>query len=341
MAQYGVTIAGVHYYIPQQGQRKHSALYACLDGITRNAGFFGLQYENWRRIRLLDLVYEIAYSLPDGPPPADELVLDIRLSLADDTYLGFPPFGKQASAYGHVDVVVDHDVKLVGIGEALARGDVESGTMLDAYCKRYALPNILMHGRHYISPDSASVELLEDAILVGKVGSVLEIGAGVGICGVAAERHGITDYTFVDVSPTVCENLRRRFPRYNVRCGDAMSFSFDRDWDVVLIGLPYELNPILLERLGEMLSYRCGMVIFQSGCRHFFSFEHDWLMGRQDECWPWYRQEQSLDKHFRYTLEPSVDWQLAAVGCHDQTIYRNLLDRQKSRRAVEDFVLTL
>src|SRR5258706_12551264 len=110
MNEYGVTITGAHYYIPRQGQRKHSALYACLDGTTRNAGFFGLRYENWRRVRLLDLVYETAYSLPGGPPPADELVLDMRLTLADDAYLGIPPFGQQASAYGHLDVVVDHDV---------------------------------------------------------------------------------------------------------------------------------------------------------------------------------------------------------------------------------------
>ncbi len=70
--------------------------------------------------------------------------------------------------------------------------------MLPESPPRTTIDEILKHGWHCISPDSSSVEALEAVCDAQKVSSVLEIGAGVGICGIAAERRGIKDFTFVD-----------------------------------------------------------------------------------------------------------------------------------------------
>ena len=336
----GVIITGVQWYVPQQGQHKKKALYACLQGTTANAFFFGEEYTNRRRTHLMDLAYESAFSLP-GKPPADELALDIRLSLSSDAFAGEPLIIPQRTTAENPDVTREHDVKLVRLADAMASGDVEEGTMFPTYCRRYSLDHILMHGGHHISPDSASVDLLEDILQITAVGSVLEFGAGVGTCGAAAHRRGVRDYTFVDISPVVCRHVSWLFPQYRVIQADALAWRMDRHWDVVLVSTPYELDPWFLERQGETLAKSCRIAVFQSGCRAFFDWEHDWLMGRLDRRWPWLRTAQTLSGHFPYVEEYSVDWQLAAVGCQEEVLAKTLSGCRASGATVRSLYRSL
>lgn len=209
------------------------------------------------------------------------------------------------------EVVFESFSDLVGLGK------IRENSMFFRHCTKYGLEHVLRQGYSYISPDCASVEALEAIASVREVRSVLEIGAGVGICGRAAERLGIQDYTFVEVRPEVCRYVRERLP-YPVVEKNAFDFAFDRNWDVVLMGMDYELNPWFLAEKGEELARHASLVVFQSGCPAFFELEHDWINGKHDVSnWPWWSVTQTLPHYFLTGFTCAYDWQLATVAGHD------------------------
>lgn len=314
----GISVEGLHYFLTspyQRFSRRKRGIAVCFDAITHNPHFFGKTYENWRRIKLVDLAFQVAAEKVAILLPDHELYADIKMGLREPFNLGSPAFEGLKLAETAVDVTADNSVRFVEVSRLLESGVLEPDCTLHRYCERYGVPHILQHGRHYISPDSSSVEALEAICDTQKVESVLEIGGGVGTCGVAAERRGIKDYTFVDLSPEVCNYLRSRFPSYKVTQANAFEFPFDRRWDLVLMGVPYELNPWFLAKKGSELSACAEMVVFQSGCTAFFQFEHEWIFGKYGFTqWPWWRFSQTLRRYYQYIYEMALDWQTCIIA---------------------------
>ncbi len=319
----GLELTGLHYFATNPGrvsQKKCRGLAVCFDIVTNNPNLFGMDYQNWRRVRLLEFCFEVGFDFLTKAFPGHEVWLDTKVRLQKPVALSLPFGGDEKKLKAKsVDVTGDNDVYFMSVEDMLARGEMEAGCTLHQYAQRYGLDKILKHGWHCISPDSSSVEALEAICDTQEVWSVLEVGAGVGVCGVAAQRRGIRDFTFVDTSPIVCQYLAQRFPEYKVTHGDAFKINLDRHWDVVLIGIPYELNPWLLAERGAELARHCQVVVFQSGCTGFFEYEHDWIMGSgQHTAWDWWRARQTADYHFGEVFELALDWQICVVAGHDK-----------------------
>jgi hypothetical protein len=123
----------------------------------------------------------------------------------------------------------------------------------------------------------------------------------------------------LDINPKVADFLKQRHA--NVIEGDIFRFEFDKKYDVVSIGIQYELLPSFLEKKGKELSQSAGMVIIQSGCTGFFEFEHDWIMGKKDSTdtidkWPWFKDTQTIRKYFPNVAEVMWEYQTAIIASH-------------------------
>jgi hypothetical protein len=312
----GLELESIRWFEPRQFQMRKKGLCVCVDAVTENPSYFGDPYENFRRISLIDGIHGYAGAQLAKEFPDRQICMDIYVRLRA-AHIRRPNSRKPAASSlknGLVDVTADNEVRFMGIKELIALGKTDLNSMFAHYCERYGLEHVLRHGPSYISPDSASVEFLEAFAAARPNPSILEIGAGVGICGKAAQRLGIRDLTFVDLNSDVCRYLRDRFD-YTVMNVNAFNFSFDRHWDLVLIGIPYELNPWFLEKKGNELASHCDLAAFQSGTPAFFEFEHDWILGKNRiGPWPWLRPEQSLPFHFAEVYENAFDWQYCAIG---------------------------
>jgi SAM-dependent methyltransferase len=316
LASIGLELTGLHYYIGSQKRRRHNGIFIAFDAVTHNPHFFGKAYENSRRISLMALAYQVLGEKIGKMFPEKEFCLDINVYLREP-YKSGEPFAVSPLIESEVDVTQDNNVQYVPLKDIVESGIIDEGSMLHRYCTRYDLDCVLKHGGHYISPDSVSVEALEAIAAAGNINSVLEIGCGVGICPRAAERLGIMDFTSVDASPVVCDYLRENF-QYPVVEKSAFDFTFDRRWDLVLMGMPYELNPLFLEKRGKDLAEHCSTVVFQSGITAFYEFEHDLIFGGSARArnWPWWRKKQSIRNYFGTCWQSSFDWQLATIGTH-------------------------
>lgn len=316
----GVNVTGAHYFVPEGSQtlqKKCRGIYLCFDGTTRNLSLLGKDYDNRRRLKLIDLAYEVAGNAMDKLFPGQEICLDVYVQPEKPYFEDESAFACAALEDGSVDVNTDNNVAFVKLKSLMQSGEVEAGSTFHKYCERYHLEHVLRHGWHYISPDSSSVEAFEAICRTKKVNSVLEIGAGVGICGAAARMLGIEDFTFVDSNPVVCQYLEEKFP-YKTVPADAFSFDFNRHWDVILVGIPYELNPWFLARRGLELARCCETVVFQSGSTAFFEFEHDWILGSKKlATWPWWEKEQTVGFYFPHLMEAALDWQTCIVATQD------------------------
>ena len=136
----------------------------------------------------------------------------------------------------------------------------------------------------------------------------------------------------MDTSPVVCRYLAQRFPDYKVIQGDAFGINFDRYRDVVLVGIPYELNPWLLAKKGTDLFWHCHVAVFQSGCTAFFQHEHDWVRGSEKKIgWPWWEPDQTAPHHFSQVVELGLDWQTCVVAGDDKQGMRRIRGRMKER----------
>lgn len=313
LAPYGFAVIGTRTFIPHNFQRKRQGICLGFDVATHHPHALGMPYDNARRIALLDTLYETLGADVYGHFLDHQICLDVYPHLREPFADAVWPVSAHAGR--SQDVTKDNAVAFVPIQSLLESGEVEKGSDFDVYCQKYALPHILRHGPHYISPDTLSVEALEAIHQCRPLCSVLEIGGGVGISGVAAERLGIEDYTFVELNPTVCAHLQNRFPQYTVINQSGLDTSFDRHFDLVLMGMPYELNAAFLERQGQELAEHSSFVVFQSGTPAFFEFEHDWIMGKRGfERWPWWKPEQTLPQYFPHVQQTRFDWQLGAMA---------------------------
>jgi len=331
----GLNIVGLHYFIAQPGQRKNKGIFVCFDGFTHNPHFFGKDsYENRRRIKMLDTIFEIGFERLKKMFPTFELTLDAYVKLRKPHIFTSPIFENLELKSGMVDVFTDREMRFVDLDYLLKTGEVEEGSTFFRDCREYGIAHILKQGRHHISPDNSSVKALEAILDGGGVESILEMGSGVGICGIAAQKRGIADFTFVDSNQTVCEYLKEK-SGYPVICADAFAFEFNRHYDVVLMGLPYELNPWFLETRGNILAKHCDVVLFQSGTPAFFEFEHDWIFGQKHfSTWSWWNKKQTIKAHFPYWTELRLEWQLIIVAAKSRRRFAAVTENLKKRNFV-------
>ncbi len=315
---FGLKVASLHYAVCFPGQRKRGALFVAFDCITHNPDFFGLAtYRNSRRIQLLGLANRILDKSFTEYFPGLEIIFDAYVRL-ERPFVAAPIVELEAlrASDGLVDVTQNNAVRFVEWRQLLKSGEIEINSTFYEDCSRYKLSHILMHGRHHISPDNISVAALEAALDSGLFQSFLEIGAGVGVCGQAAKQRGVKDFTFADINADVCDYVSRNVG-YSAICCDALSFDFDRPRDLILIGIPYELNPWFLEKRGRELADSCETAIFQSCCPALFDFEHDWIMGnRHFQNWPWWSIKQTLGEYFPHVFAFQRNWQVIAVASH-------------------------
>ena len=321
-APLGLTVTGLNYYQPRRFQLEKKGLCLAFDAQTHNPMLYGPSYDNAIRTDLQGKVFGVALAdlqklLPDVP----HICLDLYPRLV-------PPFKDHAHVC-RIDQEVwknrlvdvfkqDADIFLDDVAELRKAGRIEEGSDFDIYTKRYGLTHVMRHGPFiHISPDTLSVEALESLLDQRDIKSILEIGCGVGTCGIAASRRGVKDFTCVEVNPKACTHLRKVLPDSTVVEQSAFDFTFDRDYDLVLIGIPYELSPWLLQKKGEELADHADTVVFQSGMTCMYDQEHDWIMGKgreQRAYWPWWKASQELSTYFPHVAETSFDWQLGAIA---------------------------
>lgn len=322
-APLGITVTGCHYWMPQPPQtlqKKKKGICLCFDATTHNPHLFGKEYQNQYRIKLLDLCYQVAWQKMNQLFPEHEILLDIYVKPAKPFVCQESPFESPARepklAKGLVDVTKDNEVYFVELETLVSSGEIEKDSTIDRYCQRYNLKHVLKHGRHFISPDSSTVEAFEAIAETEKVKSVLEVGAGVGISGQAVQKMGIPYFKFLDSSPKVCKYLKNNYP-FPVIEGNVLYLDLYRDYDgdVILIGLPYELNPYFLSKKGWQLPCSYWTAVWQSGCTAFFEFEHDWLMGKAHfHDWPWWKPHQTVPFYFPAVLEMALEWQTCIIA---------------------------
>ncbi len=323
----GIFITGCHYWVPRPNQtlqKKKKGICLCFDAITRNPWLFGEEYHNQYRIKLLDLCYQTAWQEMSQLFPNHEILLDIYVKLDKPFVYDESPFKFGARrpelTQGSVDVTKDNEVYLVELATVVNSGEVEIGSTIHRYCLKYGLKHVLKHGRHFISPDSSTVEAFEAIAETKEVRSVLEVGAGVGISGRAAQKMGIPYFKFLDSSPVVCGYLKNNYP-YQIIEGNVLGLDLYKDYrgDVILMGLPYELNPHFLSKKGWQLPCSYQTAVWQSGCAAFFEFEHDWLMGKEHfHDWPWWKPHQTVPFYFSAVLEMSLEWQTCIIAATNQ-----------------------
>ncbi|PIR52212.1 hypothetical protein COU77_01695 [Candidatus Peregrinibacteria bacterium CG10_big_fil_rev_8_21_14_0_10_49_16] len=320
----GLTITGLRHYEPRRFQMEKNGVLLCLEAKTHNPHFYGEHYDNGVRTDLQGKVFgSIEQDIRRVFPEAKHVCLDIAPRLV-------PPFEIKES-YDSVDPNVwkhrlvdvfqnDEDIFLDDVEKLRREGNIEDGSDFDIYTKKYGLTHVMRHGPFiYISPDTLPVEILEALLDQRNIRSVLEIGGGVGTCGKAARRRGITDYTFVEVNPKAAAHLRATLSDYTVVEQSGFDFEFDRDYDLVLLGMPYELNPWFIQKKGRGLAQHSDTVIFQSGMTCMYDQEHDWILGKNQHHrnnFPWWHQSQELGTYFPNVVETSFDWQLGVIASH-------------------------
>lgn len=313
-ATIGLDVTRLRYTIAPDQKAPGHGVWILFDAETANREYFGDRYSNQRRMELLGDTYRLLYGSAHANLSGAPFWLDTFVTLrASDA----PAASAAPGAHGlngMVDVNTDNQVEFLTVQDAISRGELKPGSPLEAYCARYGGSHVLKHGPHYISPDPITVEALEAFVTARGTRSFLEIGSGVGLSASIAKREGFEDFRFVDLNPEVVAYLSARNPGKVVH-SDAFDYRFDRQWDLVQLGLPYELVPHFLERRGAELARMTDAVVIQSGCLTFFEFEHAWMKGdARFGAWPWYRPEQSLTAHFPYVIESTHGFQTCLIG---------------------------
>ncbi|OGZ98446.1 MAG: hypothetical protein A3C07_04470 [Candidatus Sungbacteria bacterium RIFCSPHIGHO2_02_FULL_47_11] len=330
LAELELNVTGVHYYVPERAQAWRKGIYISFDVHTKNPESFGQTFEVARRQAPQKLMYTVlGVKLIRSLFPDREVLLDVYVHLKRP--MSHPSI-QYATATKDVLDFTEMYVSYKRPSSLIQSGEIEEGSTLLRYCKKYGLPHVMKQGTHYASPDSSSVEALEAICTTQEVKSVLEIGGGVGTCGRAAQFNGIRDFTFVDVNPIACQYLRRHFTRFRVAEENAFTFQFNRHWDVILMGIGYLQNPWFLEKRGQDLADHCSVVIFQSGITTFCEFEHDWICGKAEFApWPWWTVFQTLRPYFPHVWETSFDWQTCVIGAHKNVNVALLQKRMRQR----------
>lgn len=317
----GLHVTGFHYYQPRRFQMEREGLCLCFDAETHNQMLYGPTYENGIRTDLQGKVFGTILGDLQKILPGQHICLDIYPKLVPPFEGGGGKYIVSPDLWKHrlVDVFKgDEDIFLDPVDDLRAQRRIEEGSDFDVLTKKYGLTHVLRHGPFiYISPDTFSPESVEALLDQRSIRSILEIGCGVGTCGIAAARRGITDYTCVELSPKACVHLTNVLPNFTVMQQDAFDFAFDRHYDLFLMGIPYEFQPWFLERKGKEMATHCAMAVFNSGMTCMYDQEHDWILGRGDRrAWPWWKKEQELGSYFPNVAETSYDWQLGAVASH-------------------------
>src|SRR3989344_3896831 len=113
---YGLDLMGLHYFTTQphqRSQKKLKCLSVCFDAATNNINFFGAEYDNWRRVQLVELAYEIGFEFLSQCFPGFEIWLDFKIHLRG-SFVAREPFSKGPDLKDKsVDVTNDNDVYFV------------------------------------------------------------------------------------------------------------------------------------------------------------------------------------------------------------------------------------
>ncbi len=73
---------------------------------------------------------------------------------------------------------------------------------------------------------------------------VLDVACGTGVLLSDYKKRNVKSVTGIDISPKMAEIAQRKFPEFNIFCGDAEFYSFDKQFDVVMIynAFPHFVN---------------------------------------------------------------------------------------------------
>jgi hypothetical protein len=198
------------------------------------------------------------------------------------------------------------DAQIVPVSELLVKGRITEDSEIYRTATRYGLTEVCMSGGQIVSPDPSTVEMFQHIQAASHVGSVLEIGGGVSPIALQAQRTGIKDVTIVDYSSNVYTYLKSRQPDYQVLRGNALDRDFmlpilNRSYDLVILGIDYELQPEFMKEFGEILGTNATWLVVQSGSPGFYQFEHNALMGEAPaSSWSWWDANMRVGKHFRH-----------------------------------------
>lgn len=102
-------------------------------------------------------------------------------------------------------------------------------------------------------------DVVEAILLNGGVGEgtdILDIACGTGVLFPYYYEKGVASVTGIDISTEMVKIAKKKFPRSTVINGDAEGFSFERQFDVIMIynAFPHFMNPdSLFENLYKYL----------------------------------------------------------------------------------------
>jgi hypothetical protein len=78
--------------------------------------------------------------------------------------------------------------------------------------------------------------------------------------------------------------------------------------------MQYKLDPFFLEARGKELAGLCDYLIIQSGCTTLFEHENNWILGRLNPDWPWFKREQTVGNYFPNVRQTIYGYQTAIIA---------------------------
>jgi len=327
LAEKSIYVKGARWTSFENQRAKGDSLVICVSTVVPDL-FFGRKYgtDEWisQRRSLIGSLY--GTSLYNN---LSKIVPETRV------YLDAYPVSEEKNYVITSEPAVNDDVEVISVSKLLEQGTIQKEGGIYKSCLKYGLSEALLESGHLVSPDPITIESFQAIYKSRGTESVLEIGAGVSPSALFAEKKGIKDYTLIDFSENVTDYISKRHPDYKTIRGSGLDSRLmlpvlDRHYDVILLGMPYELNPAFIGDFGTALD--ADFLSIQSGCPGFYQWEHEMLMGKENtRDWPWWNEKIVVGNNFPVALETSFSYQHCIIAAKNNPdtgkLVRNLISK--------------
>lgn len=318
----GLHVEELLYNLVSDQTTSGDCLAVCVKASTPNESFFGVgkDYDNGQRAKLNTYLREhLSGSLNEVVGMPTFFGAFVHLSEYEPLKKEDPPFETDFEiGHGFVDTTKTIDLDIIPVESAVNQGLLRKDSLMYSTCQKYGLKSTVKQGYQLVAPDPIAADLVNSICGVEGIRSVLEFGGGVGTTGVAASYWGVEDITYVDISPKICSYLKDQFPHTTVVEQAANDFTFEREYDLVMISIPYSRIPWFLKEKGEELAKHSGIVALQSGVPGMYVAEHEMEKGNPlTQWWPWFDRRMSLPTHFENVQEGEKGYQTALIASNE------------------------
>lgn len=168
---------------------------------------------------------------------------------------------------GPVRMVPDNPFVVIAREEAVRRGLIDEGSVLDAYMRRYSLQDVLLAGDEIAGPSAAMLRAAERVHSWGVSDRWLDLFAGTGAIGRVARMLGSNKVESIDMRSLSTEGVER------VKVADVWNVDFQDDYDVVSLDPFFDDACEVAAQLLPRLIGRTKRFIFHVG----YEFDRKWV----------------------------------------------------------------